>query len=234
MPKVDVKKLSGEKKESLNLAEDVFGVERNDDLIHQVYLCQASNRRQNTAHTKTRGERRGSSQKPWRQKGTGRARVGTVRNPIWRKGGVAFGPRSEKNYQKKINIKMKKAAIRMVLSGKLADGELVIVENNNFLENKTKEAQKALDNLKLNGSVLWAFDKQEKENFRVSRNLENVENIYSDNLNIYDILNKKFLILTKKAVKELELRYGKAGKSQSQEDKNEEVEKKEAKSGSGK
>ncbi|MFO7807005.1 MAG: 50S ribosomal protein L4 [Candidatus Moraniibacteriota bacterium] len=207
MPKVEVKKLSGEKKEDLNLKEEVFGVKRNDDLIHQVYVSQASNQRQNNAHTKTRAERRGSTRKPWRQKGTGRARVGTVRNPIWRKGGIVFGPRNERNYEKKINKKMKRAATKMVLSGKLADKEIIILENNDFKENKTKQAGAVLRNLNLEGSILWAFNKNEAEKSKVSRNLANVENISVDKLNVYDMLNKKYLILTKEGIKEIESKY---------------------------
>ena len=196
MLKVEVKDLKGTKQEELELNQDVFGVEIKDELIHQVYVSQASNQRQVIAHTKTRGERMGSGKKPWKQKGTGRARVGTVRNPIWRKGGVVFGPRNDRNFKKKINKKMNQSAIKMVLSGKLKDQELIVLADNNFAEKKTKNAKELLNKLGVKGSVLWAFDKNELENQKVSRNLEKVDNIFVDQINVYDMLNAKYLILT--------------------------------------
>jgi len=209
MLKVEVKKLSGEKTEDLNLKSEVFGVEIKDDLIHQVYVSLASNQRKSIAHTKTRSDRQGSGKKPWKQKGTGRARVGTVRNPIWRKGGVAFGPTNERNFKKKINKKMNKAAIRMVLSGKLRDKELIVLDDNDFSEKKTKVAKEFLNKSGIKESVLWSFDREELENQKVTRNLEKVDNIFIDNLNVYNILNNKYLILTKEGIKNLEEKYGK-------------------------
>lgn len=209
MLKVEVKKLNGEKAEDLNLNKDVFGVEIKEELIHQVYVAQASNRRQNLAHTKTRGERIGSGKKPWKQKGTGRARVGTASNPIWRKGGVAFGPRNERNFKKKINKKVNQSAIKMVLSGKLQDKELVVLENSKFENKKTKLVQEFLNKMNIEGTVLWAFDREELENQVASRNLEKVNNIFVDQINVYDMLNAKYLILTKQGVKNLEEKYNK-------------------------
>ena len=209
MLKVEVKKLNGEKAKDLNLNQDVFGVEINEELIHQVYVSQASNRRINIAHTKTRGERAGSGKKPWKQKGTGRARVGTASNPIWRKGGVAFGPSNEINFKKKINKKVNQKAIKMVLSGKLRDKELVVLIDNNFENKKTKFAQDFLNILDIKGKVLWAFDKKELENQKVSRNLEKVKNIFVDKLNVYDMLNTKYLFVTKEGIKNLEEKYTK-------------------------
>jgi large subunit ribosomal protein L4 len=209
MLKVEVKKLNGEKAEDLNLNKDVFGVEIKEELVHQVYVAQASNRRQNLAHTKTRGERAGSGKKPWKQKGTGRARVGTASNPIWRKGGVAFGPRNERNFKKKINKKVNQNAIKMVLSGKLQDKELIVLENSKFENKKTKLAQELLNKMKIEGTILWAFDREELENQVVSRNLEKVNNIFVDQINVYDMLNAKYLILTKQGVKNLEEKYSK-------------------------
>ena len=209
MLKVEVKKLNGEKAEDLNLNKDVFGVEIKEELVHQVYVAQASNRRQNLAHTKTRGERAGSGKKPWKQKGTGRARVGTASNPIWRKGGVAFGPRNERNFKKKINKKVNQNAIKMVLSGKFQDKELIVLENSKFENKKTKLAQEFLNKMKVEGTVLWAFDREELENQVASRNLEKVNNIFVDQINVYDMLNAKYLILTKQGVKNLEEKYSK-------------------------
>jgi len=209
MLKVEVKKLNGEKAKDLNLNQDVFGVEINEELIHQVYVSQASNRRINIAHTKTRGERAGSGKKPWKQKGTGRARVGTASNPIWRKGGVAFGPSNEINFKKKINKKVNQKAIKMVLSGKLRDKELVVLIDNNFENKKTKFAQDFLNILDIKGKVLWAFDKKELENQKVSRNLEKVKNIFVDKINVYDMLNTKYLFITKEGINNLEEKYTK-------------------------
>jgi len=209
MLKVEVKKLSGEKAEDLELNKDVFGVEIKDELIHQIYVSQGSNRRQVIAHTKNRSERKGSGKKPWKQKGTGRARVGTAQSPIWRKGGIVFGPTNERNFKKKINKKMNRAAIKMVLSGKLKDSELIVVENNNFADKKTKQAQETLVKLGAKGSVLWAFDKENLENQVISRNIERVNNIVTDNINVYDMLNNKYLIVTKEGIKNLEKKYGK-------------------------
>jgi large subunit ribosomal protein L4 len=207
MLKVEVKKLNGEKAEDLNLNKDVFGVEIKEELVHQVYVAQASNRRQNLAHTKTRGERIGSGKKPWKQKGTGRARVGTASNPIWRKGGVAFGPRNERNFKKKINKKVNQSAIKMVLSGKLQDKELIVLENSKFENKKTKLVQEFLNKMKIEGTVLWAFDREELENQVASRNLEKVNNIFVDQINVYDMLNTKYLIVTKQGIKNLEEKY---------------------------
>jgi len=209
MLKVEVRKMSGEKLEELELNQEVFGVEIKDELIHQVYVAQASNRRQVLAHTKTRSERKGTGKKPWKQKGTGRARVGTSTNPIWRKGGVVFGPSNERNFKKKINKKTNQVAIKMTLSGKLRDKELIVLSDNNFIEKKTKKAQEILNNLDLKGTVLWVFDRNELENQKVSQNLDKVNNIFVDNINVYDMLNTKYLLITKEGIKNLEGKYGK-------------------------
>ena len=207
--KIEVKNLNGEKQGELELSQDIFGVEIKDELVHQIYVSQASNRREVIAHTKTRGERQGSTKKPWKQKGTGRARVGTVRNPVWRKGGVVFGPRNDRNFKKKINKKMNQNAIKMVLTGKLKDKELIVLADNNFAQKKTKEAKELLGKLGIEGSVLWTFDKQELDNQKVSRNLDKVNNIFVDQINVYDMLNSKYLILTKDGIKSLEEKYAK-------------------------
>ncbi len=209
MLKVEVKKMSGEKVEELELNQEVFGVEIKDELIHQIYVSQASNRRQVLAHTKTRSDRQGSGKKPWKQKGTGRARAGTASSPIWRKGGVVFGPSNERNFKKKINRKMNKSAIKMALSGKLKDKELIVLSDNNFSEKKTKKAQEVLKNLGIEGSVLWAFEKKELDSQIVIRNLEKVASIFTDNINVYDMLNNKHLLITKEGIKKLEEKYGK-------------------------
>lgn len=209
MATAQVYNLEGKKKEELKLSDSVFGLPDNDDLVHQVYVALAGNKRQSIADTKTRGERAGSGIKPWRQKGTGRARVGSVRTPVWRKGGVVFGPKSDRNFKKKINKKMNAKALATVLSGKLRDEELVVLENFNLDEKKTKKMAAALKNLNRKGSILLSFSDTEKEMILTSRNLPKVKNIFTSQLNVLDILNKKNLIMTKESAKYLESKYKK-------------------------
>jgi large subunit ribosomal protein L4 len=209
MPKIEVKNLKGAKVEDLQLSEDVFGVKVDTEFLHRVYVIQSANKRTAIAHTKTRAERAGSGKKPWKQKGTGRARVGSVRTPVWKKGGIVFGPRNERNFKGKINKKENKLALKMVLSGKLADKEMVIVDNFSLENKKTKEMSGALAKLGLKGKILMGFLKNEKEALLASRNIANVSNVSVENLNIFDMLNNKFLVLSKHAVKVLEEKYGK-------------------------
>lgn len=209
MAKVNVYNLEGEKKEELELSDSVFGLPENDDLIHQVFVSLMANKRQVLADTKNRGERSGSGIKPWKQKGTGRARVGSLRTPTWRGGGVAFGPTNDRNFKKKINKKMNSKAIMLALSGKLRDGELIVVESMEIKENKTKQMAKVLENLKIKGSVLLGFHGKEKERIMATRNLKKVGCILSESLNVLDILNYKNLILSKDSVKYIEDKYKK-------------------------
>ncbi len=209
MAKVKVYNLEGKEIEEMELAETVFGLPANDDLVHQVFVSLMANKRQVLADTKTRGERSGSGIKPWRQKGTGRARVGSLRTPTWRGGGIAFGPTSDRNFKKKINKKMNAKAIATVLSGKLKDGELMVVDKIAFKENKTKAMAKALNNLKIKGTTLVGFAEKEKEARRASNNLPKVNNLLVSQLNVLDILNNKNLILSKESVKYLEEKYSK-------------------------
>ena len=127
--KVDVYNNQGEKSGTLEISDQVFGLDMNEDLLHQIYVGEHANTRNVTAHTKTKSERRGGGRKPWRQKGTGRARVGSTRSPIWRKGGVTFGPRSNRNYSKKITKKMRRKALLTLLSDKARHKDLVVVDN---------------------------------------------------------------------------------------------------------
>lgn len=213
MAKIKIYNFEGKELEELQAADSVFGVFADDALIHQVYVAQSANRRQGGAHTKTRGERAGSGKKPWRQKGTGRARVGSVRTPVWRKGGVVFGPRKERNYSQKINKKTNIKAILAVLGRKLQDGNIVAVETLKSNENKTKEISQAFKNLKVKGSALISFGESEKEYTRSSRNMAQVTNISVAQLNVFDMLNHKNLILSKESIRYLEGKYGKEAKT---------------------
>ena len=208
MAKIAVKNLKGKKVEEIELNPDIFEVKANDTLLHQVYVALHANRRGVIAHTKTRSERTGSTAKPWRQKGTGRARTGSVKNPIWRKGGVTFGPSSERNFHKKINRRMNKQAIRMVLSGKVNSKEMTVVDDYELENNKTKEMAKALENLKINKKALLVFTSKEKDSVKSSRNISFVSNTTVDSLNVFDMLNNKHLVISKNGIEEVEERMG--------------------------
>ncbi|MFA7319217.1 MAG: 50S ribosomal protein L4 [Parcubacteria group bacterium] len=205
--KISVYNLEGKKLEDMEVSEAVFGVKANDELVQQAFVSIQSNQRQVLAHTKNRGERAGSGIKPWKQKGTGRARVGSVRTPTWRKGGVAFGPRNDRNFKKKINKKMNTQAIKLVLSGKVKDNELKIIDKFEFKDNKTKAVAVALSKLKIASRILLSFSAAEKEARMASRNIAKAENIMTAQLNIVDMLNNKYLLMSKESVKYLEEKY---------------------------
>lgn len=217
MATIKVYNLDGKKVEDLKLSDSVFGLPAKDDLVHQVYVSLSANKRQVLAHTKNRGERAGSGIKPWQQKGTGRARVGSLRTPTWRGGGVAFGPTKDRNFKKKINKKMNARAIAMVLSGKLKDKEIIVLDKLEVREasaqggsafgGKTKEMAAALKKFKLKGTVLLSFGGKEKSLMRLSRNLPKVKNIATDQLNVLAMLENKNLIMSKESIKYLEKKY---------------------------
>lgn len=202
----------GEKIGVLDLPEKIFGQKFNVDLVHQVLVAQEANQRKPVAHTKNRAEVSGGGIKPWKQKGTGRARHGSIRSPIFRHGGVVFGPRKERNFSQKINKKMKRKAILMVLSAKLADKEIIFLDNLKIKEPKTKLMSELFKKifLKINGKKL------EKETFllssgednkifsRSTRNISYADFLRTEDLNLKDILAKKFLILTKDAIPVIE------------------------------
>ena len=207
--KVDVKDLDGKVVEALELKSKVFDVDVNEDLLHQVYVAQYANRRHSKAHTKTRGEVRGSTKKPWKQKGTGRARTGDVKNPIWRSGGTVFGPRSDRNYSQKINKKEARLATVMALISKVKEGQLVVVKDYNLKEVKTSLMAKVVDKLKLAGKTLMVFDKDGKKYMRASQNLPQVNNLEVERLNVFDILNNKYVVISEEGMKFLDKKYSK-------------------------
>lgn len=207
MAKIKVYNLEGVESGEIELSDSVFNLPKNDVLVHQVYVAHMANKRQVLADTKTRGERAGSGIKPWRQKGTGRARVGSVRTPVWRKGGVAFGPTSERNYKQKINKKMNQKAILTVLSAKAREGEIKVVENLELPENKTKHMASLLNNLKIGKSILIGFSEKELPWTRSSRNLPKVKSMAVNQLNVVDMLHKKHLLLSKESIAYLEKKY---------------------------
>jgi len=205
----DIYTISGTKKGSTQLPDDIFGLSWNADLVHQVVTSELSNKRVSIAHTKGRGEVRGGGKKPWRQKGTGRARHGSIRSPIWIGGGTTHGPRAEKDYSKKINRKMRAKALFTVLSKKLADNEIMFVDSLSALDGKTKTARDIVLNLsKVQGFERLATKKKNAALFTLSKSDAKVEakrgfkNIASvmageiENLNVLDALNYTYLIIS--------------------------------------
>src|SRR3989344_4642047 len=154
MLKIAVKNSTGKDVKEVTLPEFIFGLPSNDVLLHQVYVALSGNQRQAIAHTKDRGERAGSGKKPWRQKGTGRARVGSVRSPIWRKGGVTFGPTKERSFSRETNKKMRQKAVLVALSEKARAGKICRLENFQLAEEKTKHFARLLKKLELTAKSL--------------------------------------------------------------------------------
>ena len=201
--KTDVYNLEGKKVETLDLPESVFGLKWNPSLVHQVVESMRSNRRKGTAKAKGRGEVSGGGKKPWRQKGTGRARHGSIRSPIWVGGGVTHGPVLEKNYSRKINKKTKKKAFFMVLAKKNADGEMLVADEIVLSDAKTKAAKKALENL----SRIKGFDSlnkkgamiivspKDKKTLLAFRNMPGVKTMEARNMNALDALSVRYLIV---------------------------------------
>lgn len=213
--KTDLYNQNGEIIGDVDLPETIFNLRVNPDLIHRVLVAQMANSRHPYAHTKDRGEVRGGGRKPWRQKGTGRARHGSSRSPIWVGGGVTFGPRKERNFYQKVNKKTKRKALFMVLSGKIRDKELMVLDSLKFEELKTKTAASAIKALsaKLDGykesrrkpdSILVVTPELDKDVNRATNNLPFVSVLSADSLNIKDLLEKKYLILLKDAVPVIE------------------------------
>ncbi|NCD00933.1 50S ribosomal protein L4 [bacterium] len=201
----------------ISVSEKIFSVETNPDLLHQAVVAQRANQRQVLAHTKTKGEVRGGGKKPWKQKGTGRARAGSSRSPIWIGGGITFGPRKDRNFSQKINLKMKRRAILMALSDKARNESLAVLDKWEVKEFKTKEIDVVLGNFekgvfKTNDkrrSLLVITSSMDDKLKYSTRNLEGVEIINLDNINIVDLLKYRELLLTEEVVKNLETRYNK-------------------------
>lgn len=204
--KLEIKNLQGKKVGEITLHQDVFGVAMNEELLHGVYVAQNANKRQSTAHTKTISDRAGSTRKPWKQKGTGRARTGSVRNPIWRKGGVTFGPSNVKNYKQKINKKVSRQAFCMALSGKFEANEIIVVDELKVEDNKTKLFVGALAALEITKKAVIAFSETEKQTMLASRNIEKINNTSVSNLNVVDILNNEKLVISKEGMEQIERR----------------------------
>ena len=203
MPKVDVLSVDGKKVKELELNENVFGIEPNENVVHSVVVNYLANQRQGTQNTKTRAEVSGGGRKPWRQKGTGRARQGSIRAPQWIKGGIALGPRP-RSYSYKINKKEKRLAIKSILSSKVAEKELVVLDKLELKEIKTANMVKVLNNVKAEGKTLILLPANNENVLKSSRNIEGVKTLTVDTINAYDLVKYNNLVVTEDTVKKLE------------------------------
>ncbi|MGI6130165.1 MAG: 50S ribosomal protein L4 [bacterium] len=202
MPTVQVYNLNGEAVGEITLTDDVFAVPMNAGLLHQSVVRHLANKRLGTASTKTRSEVSGGGRKPWRQKGTGRARVGTIRSPLWRHGGITFGPKPRK-FTKDMPRKMRRLAIKVALSEKVRQGAFTVLENWDLPEAKTKEMAKVLANLGATKALIVTDGPNDKVQ-RSARNIPGVNTIDVAALNVYDILGSSRLIMARDAVARVE------------------------------
>ena len=203
MPKIDVYDIQGKKVSTVDLKEEIFGLEPNEAVVHSVLVNFLANQRQGTQSTKTRAEVRGGGRKPWRQKGTGRARQGSIRAPQWIKGGIALGPKP-RSYKYTVNKKEKRLAIKSCLSSKVLENKLVVVDSLPLKEIKTKEMVKTLNNLKVEGKTLILLPEKNETVQKSARNIEGVKTSLVNTINVYDLLKYKNLVITLDTVKKLE------------------------------
>ena len=203
MPTVDVYNLEGKKVSTVDLKEEVFGIEPNENIVHSVLANYLANQRQGTQSTKTRAEVRGGGRKPWRQKGTGRARQGSIRAPQWIKGGIALGPKPRK-YSYRVNKKEKRLAIRSILSSKVLENNLVVLDKISFKDIKTKQMVNALAKNKVEGKALVMIAEKNENVEKSTRNIENVKVTVVNTINVFDLLKYNKLVITLDTVKKLE------------------------------
>lgn len=203
MPKIDVYNIEGKKVSDVELKEEIFGIEPNEDIVHSVLVNYLANQRQGTQSTKTRSEVSGGGKKPWRQKGTGRARQGSIRAPHWVGGGIALGPKP-RSYKYRVNKKERRLAIKSILSSKVLENELVVVDAIDFKEIKTKNMVNALTNLKVEGKTLILLPEKNENVQKSARNIEGVKTSLVNTINVYDLLKYTNLVITLDTVKKLE------------------------------
>ena len=203
MPKIDVYDIEGKKVSTVDLKEEIFGIEPNQAVVHSVLVNFLANQRQGTQNTKTRSEVSGGGRKPWRQKGTGRARQGSIRAPQWIKGGIALGPKP-RSYKYTVNKKERRLAIKSLLSSKVLENELTVVDKLELKEIKTKTMVKALSDLKVEGKTLIVLADKNENVLMSSRNIEGVKTILLNNINVFDLLKYNNLVLPLETVKKIE------------------------------
>ena len=212
MPKVKLYDIEGKVTGEKELSADVFGVKINPNVVHEVMVGIQSSARRPWANAKTRGEVRGGGKKPWKQKGTGRARHGSSRSPIWVGGGITFGPRSDRNYFKKINKKQKQQVFRMTLSDKVANDRLVLVETLTAKDGKTKALATLLGKLPMKGKgkLIMLANGRDENLVRGSRNLKTTHVFQVGDMSVVDVLRADYVLTTPEAVDKLEKLYGKS------------------------
>ena len=203
MPKIDVYNIEGKKVSTIDLNDSVFGIKPNEKVVHSALVNYMANQRQGTASTKTRAEVSGGGRKPWKQKGTGRARQGSTRSPQWIKGGIALGPKP-RDYRYTINKKERRLAIKSVLSSKVLENNLIVVDKLQFKEIKTKQMVSALENLKVEGKTLVVLPEKDLNVQKSAKNIENVKTTLTNTINVYDLLKYNKLLLTVDSVKAIE------------------------------
>ena len=202
MPKVDLLNMEGKKVGNIELSEAVFGVEVNEYAMHDVVVNYLANQRQGTQSTKTRSEVSGGGKKPWKQKGTGRARQGSIRAPQWIHGGIALGPKP-RSYKYTLNKKVKRLALKSALTTKVQENAIIVLDSLNFDEIKTKNMVKVLDAIKAENALVVIKEKNINVQFS-ARNLENCKTATVNTINTYDLLKYPMLVITKDAVEKLE------------------------------
>ena len=207
MPSVKVYKMDGSEAGTIELSEKVFGAEYNEPLIHQAVVTRLANERQGTKSTLTRTEVRGGGRKPWRQKGTGNARQGSIRAPQWIKGGVVFAPKS-RDFSKDMNRKAKAAALVSALSKKVADGELIVIDSLFVKEGKTKEMEAFKNALRLDKSAVVVMDNNDELVIRAAKNIQKFSTLPVAQISTYEVVANSKVVLTKEAVKKIEEVYG--------------------------
>lgn len=208
MPKVALYNIQGEQVGSVQLDDKVFGAEVNEAVLHQVVVNQLANKRQGTQSTKTRGEVRGGGIKPWRQKGTGRARQGSIRAPQWIKGGIALGPKP-RNYKYSLPKKVRRIAMRSALSSKVQENNVLVLEDLKFEEIKTKRMAELLGKLDIDSKVLIVLPEKNEQVQKSARNIPGVKTTLVNTLNVYDILKHEKFVITKDAAAKVEEVYAK-------------------------
>lgn len=203
MPKVALYSMDGTAVGDIDLSDDIFGVEVNHHVMHQVVKMQLANKRQGTQSALTRAEVRGGGAKPWRQKGTGRARHGSIRSPIWRKGGVVFAPKP-RSYRYSLPKKVRRLAMKSALSSKVNEEAILVLDSLELKEAKTKEMAKVLDNFNISKKALIVLEGKNETVERAARNIPGVKLAYVNTLNVLDILNYDNFVITQDAVKKVE------------------------------
>ncbi|MEJ8552972.1 MULTISPECIES: 50S ribosomal protein L4 [Tepidibacter] len=203
MPKVDILNINGEKVDELVLSDNVFGAEVNEHVLYEVVKNQLANKRQGTQSAKTRSEVRGGGRKPWRQKGTGRARQGSTRSPQWVGGGIVFAPKP-RDYRYTLPKKVRRLAMKCALSSKVQNKEIIVLDALNMEAPKTKEFAKILNNLKVEKKALVVLGENNKNVIKSASNIEGVTTALVNTINVYDILKHDAFIITKDAVEKVE------------------------------